>query len=172
MTLETYGNIAEIFSAVAILITLGYGILQLRINNKLARVQLTNQTGQSVHEFFLALGMDAQATKVWHDGLFNYQSLSPNERNQFTHLCTAAFLGLEIQFRLQTEHLIAQQMFDRGDRQLQFLLAQPGFINWWPSNRNNFNSDFVEYVDRYFVAKPEEELANNATDKHSPQTSP
>ncbi len=49
MTFSDYGTIAELFSAFAIIITPIYGIAQLRINNRRARVELTSQLGMGLH---------------------------------------------------------------------------------------------------------------------------
>ena len=147
MTIETIYFAAQILAAVAIVGTLLYGIAQLRINNRLARVQLTQQMGMGLHEFYRDLGEHAEKSRIWRDGLRDENKLSPDERTQFTLLCTAAFIGFELQYRLSAEQLVTRQFFDRGARQLEYMVAQPGIRRWWPKNRLNFNQDFTSWID-------------------------
>lgn len=147
MTIETVYFAAQILAAVAIVGTLLYGIAQLRINNRLARVQLTQQIGISLNEFYRDLSDSPEKSRIWRSGLRDEGELTPDEKTQFTLLCTAAFIGFEMQFRLSAEELVTRQFFDRGARQLEYIVAQPGIRRWWPKNRLNFNEDFISWVD-------------------------
>lgn len=155
MTIETMYFVAQILAAIAIVGTLLYGIAQLRINNRLARVQLTQQMGMGLHEFYRDLGEHTEKSRIWRDGLRDEGKLTQDEKTQFTLLCTAAFIGFELQYRLSTEQLVTRQFFDRGARQLEYMVAQPGIRRWWSKNRLNFNEDFTAWVDRMVEKRAE-----------------
>jgi len=169
MSFSEYGTIAEVFSAFAIIITLGYGIIQIRINNRLARAELTHRTGTGLLEFYLLLGKDAPAARIWRDGVTGAKPLQPDERTQFTLLCTSAFIGFESQFRLQNEKLLTRDFFDRGDLQMKYMMSQPGIQKWWPRHRINFSTEFAMQMDIYLEMA--ETPAVKVTETATPQMS-
>ena len=154
MDLSDIGTLAEIFSASAILITLVYGAFQIRSSNRLARVQLTQQMGMGLHEFYRDLSSNSEKARIWREGLLDTGTLSPDERTQFTLLATAAFVGYEMQYRLSAEAMVPREFFERGARQIRYMMTQPGIRKWWPKNRLNFNQDFVAWIDQ-MLAEPD-----------------
>jgi len=160
MTFQDFGTAAEIFSAIAIIITLAYGIIQIRINNHLHKVQLTTQAGIGFHEFNREVGMSPQVSSLWRRGMAGMDRLNEDERAQFYMLATSALTGLELQHRLKMDKMIADPVFERSINQIKFLTAQRGIQEWWPRNRGNFNADFAATVDEYFskaLAQPKPE---------------
>lgn len=126
MSLESTYFIAQIIAAAAVIGTLVYGIVQIRINNRLALTQLTNETQQFVNDYNLAIGLDQTAARTFRKGLSDDETLEPDEWTQFNFLITAAFSHYEQQLFLRRQKLIATEVFDRADRQLRFLLSQEG----------------------------------------------
>ena len=135
----------QIISAGAIIGTLIYAIMQIKANNHLARIRLTFDTLQVMHEFNREIGLDNGAARVWRKGLRNDGDLDADEKTQFNLMVASVFNGFECHVLLEQEGLIDPIVW--GDRQMQFMLSRPGVRQWWPKNRDIFNPQFRDYTD-------------------------
>ncbi|TNE58160.1 MAG: hypothetical protein EP340_06240 [Alphaproteobacteria bacterium] len=147
MNIETAYFIAQIVAALAIIGSLGYAIAQIKINNRLMKIQLSHATVTGIASYNQSLGLDKQAARVWRKGLKGDSDLDEDEWMQFNLLCASAFNGYESHLVLEQEGLINPDLAHRYHTQLEHIVSRPGIMNWWSKQRDNFSQNFRDEVD-------------------------
>lgn len=156
--------VVQSVAALAVIASVIYAAVQIRRNTVLARNQLVFGMMTSLHEFLRVLGSETQIARVWRMGLEGDASLSQDEKTQYSMLMMAGFVGFENQMYLYRSGMFANEMKDRADRQIIFMLSQPGGANWWRRQKINLSDLFIDYVDRL--------LASAAGDQNAPAWPP
>ncbi|TNE40595.1 MAG: hypothetical protein EP347_03380 [Alphaproteobacteria bacterium] len=147
MNIETAYFIAQIIAALAIIGSLAYAILQIKINNRLMKIQLSHATATGIASYNQNLGLDKQAARVWRKGINGDQDLDDDEKMQFNLLCSSAFNGYESHLVLERDGLINPELADRYHAQLEHIVSRPGIKLWWSKQRANFSQHFRDEVD-------------------------
>lgn len=148
---EAIGAIGEVFGAVGVIATLGYLAVQIRQNTSSLRASTFHDTIRDLTACSELLASDADLTRIYHEGLRDFESLEPIEKQRF-----GAYLLVLCR---RTENMVYQTQYGALDsasweglrHTMRSALSQPGAAAWWARSRLHFNSGFREYVEREYL---------------------
>ena len=88
-TAQLLGNFGEFFGAIAVVVTLGYLVVQIRQNTNATRASTSFAVNESLTDLNAALRSDGEFAEIWLRGIEDLDSLTPTEYARFTaHLLT------------------------------------------------------------------------------------
>jgi hypothetical protein len=153
VNLEDLGNVGEFIGGLAVFVTLVYLAIQIRQNTRMLRAS-AEQTTRSDSTAVIGLSaMSPENASVYHRGLADPDTLSPEERTHFYLILSANFYHLNQGY---AGHRSGTQSDDTWMSQwqgLQFFATQPGVQVWWEHQGKHLispGSDFWQVVDAEF----------------------
>ena len=152
MTLQDLGNLGELISAIAVVISLAYLAVQIRQNTKTVRAstyQAVLDSSRSDNELILVY---PHLERVYRVGRRDPSALTDEERPLFRHLAAQLLQNHEMMF-LQYQHgIIDEDLWRRRQVALRALVSQPGVRQWWAGSesvRSAFDSEFQKLVESF-----------------------
>jgi len=147
MTLSALSQIAEIIAAVGVIISLVFVGLQVRANTRATRSAAAHDAMSGTREFYMMLGGNEQASRVWHRALIAPETISPEERLQFVYAIHSAFLAFQTSYSMTEEGTLDPEIRDSITSVVFAVKDLPGFQRFWSERRDFFKAGFREYVD-------------------------
>ncbi|MEJ2128216.1 MAG: hypothetical protein P8X81_05180 [Woeseiaceae bacterium] len=146
MNWEAFGAIGEILGAAAVVVSLVYLAIQIRIQNKESRLAATHEISVGFRES-LSSFLDADLVDIFLKANKNIDSLNDNERLRL-------LIGMQRIYRLW-EEAYHQHTAGRLDARVwnamvslySSYLAAPGFSVFWELRKQHYDAEFREYVD-------------------------
>lgn len=153
MTLADLGNLGELVSAVAVVVSLVYLSVQIRQNTRTMKVSSHHATKTAYNTLHVAFGSDPVVSTLLDRGSEDYSQLSREERFRYAMLMRASF-GLHGDMFLQLqERLLSDEEWAIQTRSIARALAPPGARTWWKRDSEIFPSAFRQEVDRILAAE-------------------
>lgn len=156
MKLERYALIAEVVSAIAVVVSLVYVGIGIRQNSATLRAATFQTVANSLTDLTGNIGSDRELTRIWlrgnQDGL---EKLTPSERDQFTLLMVAMGRRMENAFIQKDAGFLTDEQWEGMLFGLDRTLRSPGGRQWWDQNAELFSDRF-----RAFVNERNEDGAN------------
>jgi hypothetical protein len=137
MNWEAIGAVAELAGAVAVIATLVYLSIQLRQNSKLLSASLATSNRESTNQLTGLLATDREALGVFWAGVTGRDNLEELDRQHFDALISLYFEAL-----LQSY----QQDYVEGLARADWMLAQPGIIQFWQDYSILYDPGFKAYM--------------------------
>jgi hypothetical protein len=141
---DAVGALAELAGALGVILTLGYLAVQIRQNSKLLSASVADSSRDAYNELGRILGTSTDAARVYTVGIGDPSSLSPEETTQFHSLCHLAVNAVHQRFRTGSD--VASD--------LQLVMAQVGYRQYWEHRSNAYPEDFRELVSRVIEQGP------------------
>jgi hypothetical protein len=129
MNWDAIGAIAEVFGAIAVLVTLIYFSVQIRQSNKLAEAE--SQRELMTLDVFTPVVEDPNLTSEFRACLNRYEEQDPNVKTRFFFLMTNWHLQMESVFRMHQKGLIAELSYKGYLTWYNSLLNTPGGAVFW-----------------------------------------
>ena len=129
MNWDAIGAIAEVFGAIAVLVTLIYFSVQIRQSNKLAEAE--SQRELMTFDVFTPVVEDPNLTSEFRACLNRYEEQDPNVKTRFFFLMTNWHLQMESVFRMHQKGLIAELSYKGYLTWYNSLLNTPGGAVFW-----------------------------------------
>ena len=148
MKLSEWASVAEIGSAIAVVVTLIY--IGLEINQNTAAViadtrQAMIDYGREQSEVLLT---DTILAALVEKAEADPSSLTPHERSQFYEFTIWRFALWETSFLNHKVGLVEDQTWLAWDRYYRGLFkGKPGYLEFWRDNRISYDPRFVAHVD-------------------------
>ena len=178
MNLEQISIYAEIISAAAVVASLIY----LGIQIKLGRIQAENEAIDVISsrrsDFIEIIARDKELSYIIAQGLASRRKLTPNEHFRYTSYLFTVFVALEIGFIKWHRKGARSEMWRAWDEVIRWWLSFSSVQRWWQSNViNGFTSNFNRYVQNLVIELQVEppadlgglvdflEMAGNKTDE-------
>ncbi len=131
LTLEGLGSIGELIGGLAVAVSLVYLAIQVRQGPTTTRAEMLQQHSLSLQSTLLAIGSDAQASRVFNAGLRSWDDLSEEEQGQFSLMMSGLFQGFESMFYQHRSGLLQEEMWQSHEARLRWYLARRGVRAWW-----------------------------------------
>ena len=150
MTLQDLGNLGELVSAIAVVISLGYLAVQIRHNTKTVRTstyQAVLDSSRSDTELILA---HPHLERIYRVGRRDPNELMDEERPLFRMLLGQLLVNHEIMFLHYQQGVIDEDFWRGRQLGLRAFLSQPGVRQYWkgPSlARQYYGTEFQELVE-------------------------
>ena len=148
--LQDLGNLGELISAIAVVISLVYLAIQIRQNTKTVLTstrQAIHDASRSDNELIL---VHPHLERIYRVGRRDPAALTDEERPLFRHLLGVLFLNHEMMFLHHQHGVIDEDLWRRRQRSLRMVVSQPGVRQWWAGSANvrgNYDSGFQELVE-------------------------
>jgi hypothetical protein len=157
MTLSELGDLGELVSAIAVVVSLVYLGVQVRQNTRMMRVSTHHAMKTAYNTLHVAYGSDPVVSSLLDRGSEDYSQLNRDERFRYALLMRAAF-GLHNDMFLQLqERLLSEEEWASQTRAIAKALAPPGARAWWERDAEIFPKEFRQEVARILTAERTDE---------------
>ena len=143
MSLEQLSYLSQIIAAAAVVASLIYAALQLRVYTKAERESRLVSASADIQEFRRMLAQDATAARIFFDGL--------EDLNQLDHVEQLRFNAM-MQLVMTQVRIISSFADIPAEHSTTALWTRPGARQWWATARDNYATHMVAMIDRRFAA--------------------
>ena len=145
--LDALGNLGDFLGGVGVVVTLLYLAVQIRQNTRSSRTQSYQAAVTSVSDQTFNVWMNADAAHVFQSGLFDFEALSPFERNQFTGILAAMVRNHENIHYQYKSGAIDRSLWSGWEWRIASTFSLPGVQTWWGAQKNAYSEEFQAFVD-------------------------
>ena len=112
-------------------VSLVYLAIQVRQGTKTTRAEMLQRHSLSLQGDIIAIGRDAQASRVLSAGLRSWDDLSEEEQAQFSLMMAGLFAGFESIFHQYRSGLLEEDVWESYQNRMRWYLARRGARAWW-----------------------------------------
>ncbi len=154
LQLSEWSSIAEVASAIAVVISLVYVGIQVH-RNTVTQIQASTQTLVSdINRTYATIAQNAELSCIYIRGLADFSSLSTHEKIRFSAFGMMATRSMEELHAQWLEGLVDAQIWRGFDRQMSTEIQAPGFSQWWALRRDYFGEEFQAFLDSRIAEGP------------------
>ena len=165
MTIQDLGSIGELLAAVATIATLAYLAIQIRNSTQAARATAADRATAASNQVNVAIFSSSELTQLWFQGLREYETLTPEQQDQFDVMAVAYLNVQKNDFALAAERLLPLDLKKSNEAMLAWFATQRGFaIHFWPKYYETWPPDFAALVDRVIEKGPHAAQQSAAAD--------
>jgi hypothetical protein len=148
MSLEQYAYIAEIIAAIAVVGSIIYVGLQVKLNTR-ATESSTAQAFADAHNAFVGLiNSSSELPDVLHRGAKGLSELEGADVIRFMAFHDEAFISLQTAYLQWKAKTLDERLWDSYRHSFVDLLTQAGQQDWWQLRRHWYDDEFQKYIDR------------------------
>lgn len=155
MNWEAISTIAEIVGAMAVVISLIYLAAQIRQNSRQVeeqvralRLQAYDSAGADFSALRLQISASPQVASVWRRAKNSYSALGPDERAQANELLHEYMWAYQNVFSRMQGGATDEALRKLVDINIGYWMGNPGFREWWQTERKTpFTDEFESMVD-------------------------
>ena len=139
---------AEAVASIAVVVSLIYLGIQVRLQAKANQMELINSLTQQWADAVQVFATHEDLNDIWFRGLKDLESLSAQERGRFSAILvnlTQIFETLHLHHRMGR---LDPGLWEAYDNRLRDCFATPGIQSWWALRRHWHTRRFQNYVDR------------------------
>lgn len=140
-------EVAEVVSAIAVVLSLGLVAYELRENTRIERITATQTLSSGYERALDVLAQDSAAACIYVKGTSGLNNLDGAERLRFFVMLFQIYRSGEQLHFYAREGMVEPRIWRGYERQLTEVTALPGVQQWWKSRRRWFSDDFQVYVD-------------------------
>ncbi len=147
-SIDTY-FIAEIISAVAVVISLLHLGIQIRQTRKQSIKESMDVITKERADFIKLLATEEELSRIIAAGLTGSTKLKPKDYFRFTSYLYYLFVQLELGFRKWKRGHIDDELWNAWNEGVTWWVRCPGTIDWWQNNpAGGFTPKFKEYINK------------------------
>lgn len=139
-------SIISALSGVAVLVSLVFVILQLRVAVKNQQAMIRTFRASRLVELNMAAANPSFAD-AWFKGMAGAADISDTQFAQFLHGCRATFANSEDAFYQYREGLLNKAAFSSFSATVKFEFLSLGYRVAWRNSRGMYGKEFVEFMD-------------------------
>jgi len=134
--------VSEVVGAIAVVVTLIYLAAQIKQNTQMVRSEITKDLFVTANAKLLGIASNPELRKAAAK-LINIAE--PELVESFVLI--SVLREFELQFVLRTSNLLDPAVMDSYDSAVPVWLGSDAARQWWASNKADYNSNFVTYID-------------------------
>lgn len=147
MSLEQAAFLAQIISAIAVVASLVFVGVQLRLATQAVRASTSQAHSATYHAIIAGIIQDGEFARIWREGLDDFESQSGDDRVRFVAYTSALFRFYESS-RVQWLHgQLDAEHWHNIERQATSLGSQPGIRAWWALRRHWHCEEFQHWFE-------------------------
>ena len=166
LKLSEMANIAEIFGALAVIISLIYVGVQVNDSAKAVRSASVNDANIAVQSWYLEVGSDQQTAEIFYRALTSKEALPDAEEFQFMMMFHGVFLSFQNSYLLAEEGTIDVELREALTQAIVGVTDPPGMRRYWRQRKCYLPAAFADYVDQLLTQE-----ANPSMDIYRPRKS-
>ena len=164
LSLDSSSKIAEVVSAVAVIIGLLFVGLELR-ENTIAQQFSATQTLVSEYNSAISAINDREFVCIFIQAGNDFRSLSQSDKIRFSILMQPVFRTFEQLHYSNVKGTIDTKVYSGFQRQFRSMMQLPGNRQYWAARRDWFGDDFQRYMDKIISDDQPVEPANFETEE-------
>ena len=149
MNWEAIGAIGEILGALTVVLTLAYLATQVRQNSLGMKVSAKLEITRQFSDFADLLLKYPDIEDLNARGMSG-EELNERDARQFSILLSKAtwyLASMHFQFVKQS---LSDDEWQQSMRLTKMYCSQPGYRDWWQSQRKNYSAEFVDYIESHW----------------------
>jgi hypothetical protein len=154
MQWDAVGAIAELVGAIGVVASLFYVASQIRRNSSALEAATNQAVSDSTQQRLLAPAQSPDLAAAIANARSDYEGLTPAERIQLTFFSRATFRGVQNAFFQHRQGLLSESAWRDYEAIIRQNLERPDVPEWWQTERDAFDRQFAEYVDRLLAKSP------------------
>jgi len=147
MKIQKWGLVAEVVSAIAVVLSLIFVGLQVKQNSDAQTQTGTQAVITEYNNGVRALSTDSELVCIYLRGAHDYLALSGAERVRFSSFFLSMFNVQQQIYRLRLNGEIDEDIGSGLDAQLKDIVRLPGVYQWFESRANWYGRDFRAYIE-------------------------
>ena len=144
--LDALGNLGDFVGGIAVVITLIYLAVQIRLNTRSTRTQSWQAAVASVSDWSREVGMDPESVRIIQLGSADFDALSEIESAQFNLLMNSFLRNCENIHYQFTNGAIDESTWSGWAQRTMSVLEPPGAQAWWRITCDAYSPEFQEFV--------------------------
>lgn len=146
MNWDAIGAVGEIIGAIAVVVSLAYLGVQIRIQNRESRIASVHEVLEGFRTEISAF-RNAELAELLAKGAKDFEVLSETEKIQFIAMIQGPFRFWEEAYHHYREHRLSPEMWNGIHAQMRDFSSTPGSRKVWALRRHTFSEEFRTYVD-------------------------
>lgn len=146
MNWSALGAIAQLLSAVAVVVSLLYVAAQVKASTRQARRDAARDLAARVSAASLAVAADPELGRLLVQGGADPDVLSRGDQARFRGLMNSLFRGFEQQYQLRREGALDDESWGAVDRMIRDWMGLPGVQVYFRDRGDWYTTSFLEYV--------------------------
>jgi len=146
MTIQELGDIGELISSFAVVLSLISVGQQLKTSNILAQAASRENANGSFEKWCSKPVVNEELGRIWEQGIQHPDMLEPLEKSRFRWLMGEFILNQRVAY-LRAVSLNHQEEQSRVERVLRLFLFTPGFQAYWPEIQTIVEPEFISFVE-------------------------
>ena len=147
MNWDAIGAIGEVVGATAVVLTLIYLAVQLRVNTKALQSSTFQSISEATARTFEVTGTTPDLAEITLKAQGGLDKLSEVEKIRFRSMLMASFRRIESVYIHESMGAILPKHSSGFKRSTLSILAHPGILEWWHDTKDAFTSEFVKWID-------------------------
>ena len=170
MDLTQLANLGEFIGGVAVLVTLVYLALQVRLNTQSNRYLFTqNLVTNEAHANLMVATHGDLAEIIQNTATGQHETLAPTDRLRMNAYMYSVYSQIDMAYHQYRAGQLEERVWQRWDYEIPVFLGVPGFAMWWTQDKQRFSSDFVRYVYERLAAAPPPETVPTVGRQEAPR---
>lgn len=147
LKLSDWSSLAEILSAIAVIISLVYVGIQVSDGTRAVRSASVNDASLAVQDWYQEIGSNSQLSELFYRALMSEEPLKDQEEFQFLMSFHSLYLGFQNNYLMSEEGTLDASTRDAFLNVMLGVKDTPGFKRFWRQRKTFLHSEFVNYVD-------------------------
>ena len=150
MDFSTMGTLAEVVSAVGVIVSLIYVAAQVRHNTRAVRSATHHALVTTRLDYVALVADNPELSRIVRVGSEDYGRLDQDERHRFGLVMYYSFSAGENFYYQYRQGALDQEQWQRWCETLRVYFAQPGIREWFETTPQQFTASFAAFLDAEF----------------------
>jgi hypothetical protein len=168
MSIQDWSSIAEIVGAIAVVVSLLYLAIQMRSQNREARLSTINSSLAEWNSLLALVADSSELASIWNRGLKN-EELSEDEEVRFRAFANSYLRVVEGLYLQHLEGRLDDRIWHGISKGTTDMLAATGLHRFWSHRQDWYSSEFREFVD---TAMKSSKVTNDSLYQHDTKQEP
>lgn len=152
LSIQDWGAVGEIISAIAVVISLLYLAVQIRNQNRESRLSTINNSLAEWNSLLSLVADNSELADIWNRGLKN-EELTETEEVRFRGFVNSYFRVVEGLYLQHLEGRLDNRVWQGIGTGTMEMLASAGLHRFWSHRKQWYSREFQEYVEKTISAK-------------------
>lgn len=148
MNWDAIGTVADVAAAFGVIITLLYLAIQIREQTKESRLSATRKLARDWTDGLRFIAGNYANFELYQRASADYVNLSGGDRTRAYMMLSSQLRILEIQHLHISEGKFESTMVASMEYRIKQMADLPGVRYWWANNKDQYNAEFIEYVEQ------------------------
>jgi len=152
MDLVAISTLAQVVSAVGVIISLVYLAVQVRQNTRAVRNSTHHALTVTRLDYIAMVAQNAELSRILRIGTQDFSQLNEEERHRFHLIMYHLFSAGENFYYQQKQGALDAEQWERWCGTLRYHFTQPGIRTWFATSPIRFAASFGEFLQREFCS--------------------